>query len=610
MAERLLPTLQSPTTELEKYLEYYTQLKEPGYAVLITGSWGSGKSHQTKIAIGSDCYYVTLFGLNSAEEVYSSVFAKMSPSKAKAKEIGSFFQELGLEFSGAKLSLGGLASGVVNALIREQVDNEKTIIFDDLERSNIPLKVCLGVINKYVEHHGCRVVVIAHDEKLAEGFLEAKEKIFGHNIRVVPQREAAFDNFIEKYAGEEQRFLSSRKKIIIEIMKDSGCESLRILRRTIEDLCRIYGVLSDEHRANDDALTELTKIFVALSLEVRSGSLSREDILGRNRVTLLHYLSLRTNEGGKPKPPLLVVSDKHPTLNLDNQLINDEIMAAMLFDGSFDSDLIRQSLNNSLSYAMPEELPPWRALMSLDEISDADAERSVQRLRLQFDNREVEDPGEILHIFAFMLLLSRIGMLGCSLDETVTDCRKYLDDLIDQGRMAPIPGGLSRQYDIGRVHGGYAYWVEDGFRTQFQELTQYLIECGERSMRATYPAVAEELLSLMAEDSASFAEKLTISGGSESTYAQLDVLGVIPPKQFVTAFMEAHPVHWQNIGQVLRRRYDSGELTGALQTEACWVIEVIDLLEAVKEGSSPLRRLRIERAVPWEIRTTAAQACP
>ena len=37
-----------PKTHLESYLEYYLSLESPGFAVLVKGPWGTGKTFQVK----------------------------------------------------------------------------------------------------------------------------------------------------------------------------------------------------------------------------------------------------------------------------------------------------------------------------------------------------------------------------------------------------------------------------------------------------------------------------------------------------------------------------------------------------------------------------------
>lgn len=607
-ATRATPRIQNTSTELESYLEYYSQLQDPGHAVLITGAWGTGKSHQTKEAIGANSLYISLFGLHTAEEIYSSVFAKMFPTKAKLRGAGKSIQDISVEFGGAGMGVGGLASGVINAFIRESVDSSKTLIFDDLERCSLPLKDCLGAINKYVEHHGCRVVVIAHDEKLTTEFLEAKEKIFGHVITALPQHEPAFDKFIEKYdTHNAYHYLSKNKSSVIRIMKDSKCESLRILKHTLEDLSRVYESLLPEHISNDKALSELTCLFTALSFEVRNGSLNKEDILSRNRAGTIYYLRLSSQNGNTAKPAIMEASERHPNINITSQLLNNEVLASMLFNGIFDESLIRQSLNNSLSYTSAEELAPWRVFMSMDEINDTETERAAHRLIRQFENREAVDPGEILHLFAFRLLKAQIGFIPRSIDETVDDCKNYLEDLLTSNRMPFIARTPNRHLEIANSYGGYAYWVDDLYKPQFDELLDKLIEYGDRSIREKYPAIAKDLLTLMKNDSENFIEKLSGKAEGEDWYAYMDVLSAIQPQKFVETLMDIHPKDCQNIAKALRGRYNLGELGKHLKNEADWLLEVMRLLEQELDSSPPLRKMRLERSIPWQLKTMAQE---
>ena len=50
---------------LKSYLDYYKDLDRPGYAVLVTGEWGVGKTYQVQKVLAPEEYiYVSLFGLS------------------------------------------------------------------------------------------------------------------------------------------------------------------------------------------------------------------------------------------------------------------------------------------------------------------------------------------------------------------------------------------------------------------------------------------------------------------------------------------------------------------------------------------------------------------
>lgn len=67
----------------------------------------------------------------------------------------------------------------MECFLRQRLKPDRTIIFDDLERSSLwanQKSELLGAINHYVEHRGFRVIVICHDERIADQLAELKEK--------------------------------------------------------------------------------------------------------------------------------------------------------------------------------------------------------------------------------------------------------------------------------------------------------------------------------------------------------------------------------------------------------------------------------------------------
>ena len=221
------------TNPLVSYLNYYRSLVAPGFAVLITGAWGSGKTYQVTSAIPKEeqCY-VSLFGVKHVSEAYGIVFAKMFPEDARRKSLADWLKSKSVGLAGFSFPAGDMLSAIFTATVRDKVDNTKTIIFDDLERSELKLNESLSVVSRYVEHLGCRVIAIAHDAKLEEEFSNLKEKVFGQTIRVQPNTIDALNTFVDGYTGDDKKFVDAASKDFLEIYAESGCESLRADPRT------------------------------------------------------------------------------------------------------------------------------------------------------------------------------------------------------------------------------------------------------------------------------------------------------------------------------------------------------------------------------------------
>lgn len=598
---------QLPESHLKKYLDYYSMCHKPGYAVLVTGEWGTGKSFQVNEALETEeKYYVSLFGLQTAEDVYSTVFAAMFPIKAKIKDVAGAVSEAGIEFGIGSINTGGLTSGVVNALIREKVNTDRTLIFDDLERCGLTLTETLGVINRYVEHHGCRVVVIAHDDRLATDFKDSKEKLFGQTLKVEPQIQSAFNKFVEAYKNiSAYSFIQSCGEDIIGIFKSSNISSLRILKHVIEDLARLFSSLSEDHKQNEKAMFELARLFTALNIEVRSGNLTQTDLVGRNSTRLRYMMRPRGSGGAIEEPRVVTADSRYANIDLTNQLLTDDTLVNLLINGNFIEQQIRESLDYSPHFMKPTEIEPWRVFMKFDELDECITTEAVVRLKAQFDDRIVTDSGEMLHLFAFRFLFSQTGLVTADFSEVVNECKQYLDDLLSQGRLPPRETEWRWAESLASSYGGYAYWVDDSYREHFREVSSYLISKRIDAMRNRFPQLTQELLTLVATDGSEFVERICHTSRGGNSFAAIDILSSIKPEEFVLEWIKSPPKNWHPIRTGLTGRYSTGLLSRELKSEAPWILEVLDLLEIEHAKAVGMKRVRLDRAIPQDLKPLA-----
>lgn len=588
-----------PVSHLEEYLAYYVSRLKPGYAVLVTGDWGTGKTHQVRRALPDDrAHYVSLFGLNKAEDIEAQVFAKMFPKKASLKKLAEKLDAVSISAPGmGSFGSGGLASVLANSFIKNEIDNTRPLILDDLERCSVEHRALLGVINRYVEHHKCRVIVIAHDDKIVKEFEESKEKIFGQSILVEPNIDAAFAEFRSYFAdgGGEDR-LGDLANEVLATFRESQTASLRVLRHVVEDVMRLTAVLKDRHLEDRVAMVELVRLFSALAIETRSNRLGRDNLRNRKEAVYGYRLNAADNNGDQPAPFIAAVS-RYKSIDISSPLLNDAVLIEMLIEGRFDADHIRSSLNASPYFLEQQDAPPWQVVGNFDKLDDADVDRALKKMEEQFGKREVTDSGEFLHIVSLKMMMASKGLTKESVQEVAGAAKSYLDDLLKDGRLPPRPAGW-RWYDsFDGSYAGVAYWVTDDYKAEFKEVFDHLIDARNTALEKKFPELIPALLEVVREDGQKFFDKVCHTRNGVVEFEDVPILAHIPVKDFVDAWLASPRTGWYWIGNALKERNKAATRYPTLKVEADWFPEVASEMRKHAEEETGLARLRIIRAV-------------
>ncbi|MDV6330029.1 hypothetical protein [Asticcacaulis sp. 201] len=584
------------TQHLKDYLAYYQTCDAPGYAVLVTGAWGTGKTFQVKDAIPeSQRFYVSLFGLQSAQDIHAEVAAVMDPKMAGLKKIISAGASFGNSAPGA-WKLMGSGAAIVNSLIKTKTNNKRTIIFDDLERCAVGIKDLLGILNQYVEHFGCRVVVIAHDEKIASDFVEAKEKLFGQTLRVEPATATAFDAFAHAQESlARTHFILEYKEPILSSFDQSQAKSLRILKHVIEDAGRLFDSLTDVQLKRQSSISRLIGLFVALDIECRCG-LAEEDLRRRNEKEITYRLKEnRTNES----PPALVAANaKYSDIDLNDDLLTDDTLVNMFIKGVYRAEDIQHSLNGSVLFTDPAKLPAWRRVMSFDSLEDDIVAEAVQEMNDIFDGREYRVPGEIMHVFALKLMMADHKVVPDTIDEMARNCQLYIEELLQLDKMPPRGNEWRWKEDISNGFGGYGYWITNNTRTHFETLARAFNDARVRALSPTMPAKIQDLLDTMMKSGEDFYNKLNVTAAGTGVYAYIPLLSHIAVRHFFDTWMKVPKIHWHYIQSALSERHKSSLNGIGLDEEIAWHNNLLTLMEAEAKTLGGFEGLRLSRAIP------------
>lgn len=581
-------------TPLENYLRYYVTLKEPRYAVLVTGEWGVGKTFQVRDILGridkecsrrdplnpSDHAYVSLFGTSTPDQVDAEVLSAVSAKADFAAKAANFLDRISSRLPGSASAVA-IASVAAGPIMRRAIEgsNHRLLVFDDLERSTMESKQLLGVINRYIEQLGFSVIVIAHDEKLFNEFTEAKEKLIGQTIAVVPNLTSAFSAFLIMLQNEEQRqFVSKYSSVVINSFNDSQINSLRILRHVIEDIARLYTTMSKSQRVNEAACAELLKWFALANSLVRGGCLSRENI--RNPQAFGHALYERKKtEGYEPNPAERAVQEALEIQLYRLDFHKGDLAERMLFDGVYDAAEISAHLAGSFPFRPFEAPPSWQIVWYRHRASVADFIAAFEDMEKRFSNREYVAFEDVLHVFALRLHMADESMYASrTVDQVKEECLQYLQHLSNSGLISEDPNLY--EYSIDSLSGAYGLGFSVGeaglVRETFEELIEAYRGLVSKANEDGLEVKAKKLMSFLPSDPNGFLDQL-----SQQEYTRFPILNVINVDQFIDAILDTPLDGWLFIAEAIRGRHD--HVHEIFQDEVDWLNSLIEKLDMTYE---------------------------
>lgn len=234
-------------------VQEYMRRADTPYAIMIDGEWGVGKTHLFKNHIlpeigKDDCIYVSLFGLESVEDIEREIFKAMSFVSEDGAGVTNLLNAA--QASSESIRVGGLGYLVQFGLKQwksKQVRKSKSLVlcFDDLERWKGNLDTCISYINKLVEHEEGKCILIGSlsqlDTEKRKSLFDAKEKTIRYIYKYEPKSDVLISSAKEMvsysdYQSEEyiRRMLSINEPRIIELIERSKYNNIRVISDSIQ----------------------------------------------------------------------------------------------------------------------------------------------------------------------------------------------------------------------------------------------------------------------------------------------------------------------------------------------------------------------------------------
>lgn len=271
------------------------------YAIMINGAWGCGKTYfiHNKVINYLKSYrpyvYISLYGIKSTEDITKQIYIQNYFGNKKGEDISeltSFVTSVAydlLEQKGIKISK--LEKTLKNKL---PIKRNTVLIFDDLERSTIPIIQLLGYINGFVEHQHLKVIVVANEKEINRNVenLEMKYLIASKLIKDKKIK----DDEIVTYLNEKVSQLFDERSEYDRIKEKLFGESYDYVP-DLENSCKdILKRLRTDYQFYYDILNKYISDFCTMMKETQHTNLRTFQFFLSKMIALAKKLNLEQNE--------------------------------------------------------------------------------------------------------------------------------------------------------------------------------------------------------------------------------------------------------------------------------------------------------------------------
>ncbi len=590
---------------VESYLDYYCGLDNgPGFAVLLKGDWGVGKTwfikdyfQRSKSRLGEPIY-ISFYGVSTLSQVEDKFFEVLHPllSSKPAKLAGIVLRGLvkttiQVDLNADKKNDGSYSLQIPDIPLPEYLNNveERIIVFDDLERCNLDVEEMFGCINSFVEGQNSKVIILLNEDKIedlkSKKYKTVKEKIIGQTLSIQFDLHSAIQPFANDLTSETaKRSLLSNAHIIEEVYAISGYRNLRSLKQIVLNFERIFNVLPDEAKAIPDLVESLLKSLVALTIDVKEGILQPSDIdnlveqntkrmVARTLPSLHKFTDQEKLEESQPS------FFERYNFFFSRSLFPGEGWWKVFFnEGILDVEELRISFENSAHF-QSANIPDWKKLWHFSDLSEDEFRYLLPRVAAAFEKKELANIFVVKHVFGILLKLTYAELYSKSPEQLIKAGKEYIEYLINDA----YSNGLEDFFAsadlltelLGHVSsdmGAFSLSYQGHDYKEFKEFESYAREYGAITKEKHLPSIANKLLTLMSSDTQKVKRILCLSNYSNDktkSYFNVPVLQYMDVDQFVSTLVSIPDESRWVICYALKERYRI--INHGLNDELAWI---------------------------------------
>lgn len=554
-------------------LKHYLSIPNPQFAILLSAPWGAGKTRLVKTLFkeqkSEQHLHISLFGVANRTDIDRAIVRAFYPKSENdlaivAKQI-------------AKVVDGGLFSKLSSIDLTEFVYSRlpETLIFDDIERTQMKIQEVLGAINGFVEHQGKHVIILANEDVFwGEEGQKEKEKVIGKTLSVVADIASALDNFISDFKDNYNEFLKRETGTITDMFRRANYHNLRSLKQVLWDFSAIYEILEAQLIENVSGMKELFSVYLALALELKSGNFNRDDMRLRGEIDFETKEKFKKLREARFKYDL-----EHVQYGRHGSVLPYELAEKVLIDGFLEGNEINSILSQANAFLEKSTEEEWQTVWWAAHRNEADVKLAVEKMEKKFEIYKYIDPATILHVFACRLDLKKRGLGEKDHNITEAECVKYIDELMRQDLLKgfdPVADfnnssgfGYSRNSGL---HLGYPTGEDDEKVPIFDRLFEKMHKSQKAVFERSFRQKAEEFTALMSTDVELFRQKISRTNSGENVFASIPIFASMSAKAFADALMKCNVADRNAAFDAISNRYKSPDKE--LKKESEWLTEL------------------------------------
>jgi len=264
---------------------------ESEFVAMLSGEWGIGKTYfwnelKDKHLKEKKVVYISLFGLNSLDEIKNEVIFTLSKYTKSLNKYRDKIQGMkggSLKGDDMGLSIGGAVINATLSLFSTTDFKDIVICFDDFERlsDSVALKDVMGLISQFKEQKKCKIIMILNEEELdkladIDGkkhnkiFALYKEKIIDYNFYYKP----SFDDLFSIVKEDIEYFKTEWFEGFFQTI---SLHNLRIMKQIIFQLN--YFKFIEAYHLDDKVLKEFVDITLNIFIFYAKSNYSYQQLL-------------------------------------------------------------------------------------------------------------------------------------------------------------------------------------------------------------------------------------------------------------------------------------------------------------------------------------------